>query len=200
MLAGLLERLAGLPPAAVYGVVAVLASLENVVPPVPADTAVALGAFLTRTGSVSVLGIFLVTLGANASSAALMYGLARTAGRGFVRGDIGRRLIRPAALARIEGLYARHGLWGIFLSRFIPGVRAVVPPFAGIAGLGAWRALTPTILASAIWYGSLVWLAAAFIQRADDVARLVARANLWVGVVALAVAVGLMLLWRRRRA
>jgi len=189
----------GLPAAAVYAAVAGLAALENVVPPVPADTAIALGAFLTRGGSVTILGIYAVTLIANSGSAALMYWLARTTGRGFLRGPLGRRVVRPEALVRIEELYKRHGTWGIFLSRFIPGVRAVVPPFAGIAGLGAARALVPMVAASAIWYAVLIWAAAAFITRVDDVPALVGSVNRWALIVgaALVLAAGLWIVRRR---
>lgn len=183
-----------------YLVVGTLAALENVFPPVPADTAVALGAFLTRGGGVTVAGVYLVTLGANVLSAGLMYATARTWGRGFFQGTVGRRLLRPEALVRIERLYQRYGTWGIFASRFVPGVRAVVPPFAGIAGLSPWRALVPTVTASAIWYGALVLLASQFIQHWEDVERLTTGANRWAAglVGALLLALGLWW-WRRRR-
>ena len=41
---------------------------------------------------------------------------------------------RPEALAVIEREYLRFGVAGIFVSRFLPGFRAVVPPFAGLVG------------------------------------------------------------------
>ena len=50
-----------LPPGAVYTVLAVLAAIENVIPPVPSDAAVALGAFLTNRGLTTPIGVFLVT-------------------------------------------------------------------------------------------------------------------------------------------
>ena len=65
----------------------------------------------------------------------------------------GRRLLAPRSLAIIEREYLRFGIVGIFISRFLPGIRAVVPPFAGLVGLGAIRTLAPMGLASAIWYG-----------------------------------------------
>ena len=49
--------------------------------------------------------------------------------------------MRPEVLAALEEAYARWGTAGIFLSRFLPGLRAAVPPFAGVAGLSAVRAL-----------------------------------------------------------
>jgi membrane protein DedA with SNARE-associated domain len=196
----LLDSLLHLPPAAVYGVIAAFAAAENVFPPLPADTAVALGAFLSAGGAVSPWTVFLVTWTSNVAGASLVYAASRTAGRAFFRGRLGARLLKPAALGRLERLYARYGTWGIFLSRFVPGVRAVIPPFAGIADLSTVRALFPIVVASGIWYGALTWIAATLVQNLDQIARFVAGVNR-VGLVmaAAAGAVVLVLLIRRRR-
>ena len=186
-----------------YGVIAVLAALENIVPPVPADTVVALGAFLAGEGApVTMLGVFLATWIPNVASAVGMYWVARTVGRGFVESPTGRRLLSPAAMRAIERAYQRHHVWGIFVSRFLPGYRAVVPPFAGIAGLGAVRALAPVAVASGIWYGFLVLLAHRLGSNWDGVERAIGRVGWWLGLVALAVSAALVvavLLRRRRR-
>ena len=162
-----------------------LASTENVLPPIPADTAIALGAFLSNTGLISAWAVFGITWAANVASAAGVYVAARTVGRTFFTGRLGRRLLKPEAMARIERLYDRHGTWGIFLSRFIPGARAVIPPFAGVAGLKSFRALTPMVVASGIYYGALTYIAANLIPKLDDVVTIVSRMN-WIGLVFLA--------------
>ena len=53
-----------------YAVLALLAAVENVIPPVPSDAAVALGAFLTNRGLTTPLGVFVVTWIANLAGAA----------------------------------------------------------------------------------------------------------------------------------
>jgi membrane protein DedA with SNARE-associated domain len=202
VLAQLLDKLLDLPGPAVYLVLAGLAAAENVFPPVPADSAVALGAVLSVGGNVSPWGVFLVAWSANVTSAALVYAAARTVGRAFFRGPLGRRLVRREALARIERLYDRHGTWAIFVSRFIPGVRAVVPAFAGVANLDAARALLPVVVASALWYGALTFVAATFIQNVDAVGELLSRFRrlaLVAGVAAVTAGAGIVLLWRRAR-
>ncbi len=197
-----MQWLAGLPPAGIYGVIALLAALENIFPPVPADTVVALGGFLAGQGAdVSTTGVFLATWIPNVGSAIGMYWAARTIGRDFAVSPTGRRLLSPRAMRALEAAYARHHLWGIFLSRFLPGYRAVVPPFAGLAGVGAWRALAPVALASALWYGFVVWLGHHVGSDWDGVSYALGRAGWWLGVVAAAVTALLaVLLWRRRRA
>jgi membrane protein DedA with SNARE-associated domain len=197
----LLDSLLQLPPAAVYGAIAALAAIENVFPPVPADTAVALGAFLSAGGRVSAWIVFLVTWIANVAGASAVYAGARTAGRAFFRGRVGVRLLKPAALGRLERLYARYGGWGIFLSRFIPGVRAVVPPFAGVANLRTVPALVPMALASGLWYGALTLVAATLVQNLDQIAHFIVslnRAALAVGAVLGVIVLGLVVRRRRR--
>jgi membrane protein DedA with SNARE-associated domain len=184
----LLQQIPTFPPALVYTIIGILASTENVFPPIPADTAVALGAFLSNTGAISAWAVFGVTWAANVASATGVYVAARTVGRAFFTGRLGTRLVKPAAMARIERLYERHGTWGIFLSRFIPGARAVIPPFAGVAGLKSVRALAPMVLASGIWYGALTYIAANLVPRLDDVVSVVAELN-WAGLVVVLIAV-----------
>jgi membrane protein DedA with SNARE-associated domain len=184
-------------------VIALLAALENIVPPVPADTAVALGAFLAARGApISTTAVFLVTWVANVTSAVGMYYVARTVGRPFVESRTGRRLLSPRALRALERAYQRHHLWGIFLSRFLPGYRAVVPPFAGIAGLAALRALPPVVVASGLYYGLLVFLAHRIGANWDSLTRVLRQLGWWLGAIA-AVATALLawalVRWRRRQ-
>jgi membrane protein DedA with SNARE-associated domain len=189
-----------LPPVALYAVIGTLAALENVFPPVPADTAVAGGAFVAVGGRATVWGVFLVTWVANVSSAAAVYGGARTVGRRFFRGRLGRRLLRREQLARLEGLYERHGVWAIFVSRFVPGLRAVVPPFAGVANVGWVRALVPVVVASALWYGVVTFAAATLVRNLGQIEGLIVGVNRGVLAVvgAALVAAGIWWwLWRR---
>jgi len=193
LLRELIQHLPLLPPAVVYSLIGVMASVENLFPPIPADTAVALGAYLSNVGAVSAWTVFAVTWVANVGAAIGVYATARTVGRKFFTGRLGRRLLNQRHLEKLERLYRRHGLWGIFLSRFVPGARAVIPPFAGIAGLSSLKALVPLALASGIWYGLLTFAAANLIPRLDGVAKFVAGLN-WVGL-ALGVALATGVLW-----
>src|SRR5690606_5417928 len=91
LIESLVERLAELPPVAVYAVLALLAAAENVLPPLPADTAVAVGAFLSHRGLTTPLGVFLVVWAANSRGAAAIYFTARRYGRGLFASPTGRR-------------------------------------------------------------------------------------------------------------
>jgi membrane protein DedA with SNARE-associated domain len=194
----LLDALASLPLVPTYLVLMALSALENVFPPVPADTAVALGAFLARRGEVSVVPLAVLCWLANVGSAAGTYVLARRHGRGFFRDGWGRKIMPPEVLAALEEAYERWGVAGIFLSRFLPGLRAAVAPFAGIAGLAPARALVPAAAASAIWYAFLAFAGYELARNWDAVKSLVGDTNRALGIVALVVAVA-GALWLRHR-
>jgi membrane protein DedA with SNARE-associated domain len=196
----LLDALASLPLVPTYLVLMALSALENVFPPVPADTAVALGAFLARRGEVSVVPLAVLCWLANLGSAAGTYVLGRRHGRAFFRDGWGRKLMPPEVLAALEEAYARWGTAGIFLSRFLPGLRAAVPPFAGVAGLAPARALAPAALASGIWYAFLGFAGFVLAHNWEAVKALVADTNRALGfaTLALAIAAGVWL-WRRSR-
>jgi membrane protein DedA with SNARE-associated domain len=194
----LLDALASLPLVPTYLVLMALSALENVFPPVPADTAVALGAFLARRGEVSVVPLVVLCWLANVGSAAGTYVLARRHGRGFFRDGWGRKVMPPEVLAALEEAYARWGVAGIFLSRFLPGLRAAVTPFAGIAGLPPARALVPAAAASAIWYAFLALAGYELARNWDAVKGLVGDTNRALGIVAVVVAVA-GALWLRHR-
>jgi membrane protein DedA with SNARE-associated domain len=199
-LSDLLRIIEGLPPGPLYAAITVLAAVENFFPPVPADTAVALGAFLAGRGVMHAGLVFGLTWGANVLSAAGVYFLARRYGRAVFTGRMGARLLSAAMLERIATQYHRHGTWGIFVSRLLPVWRAVVCPFAGIAGLSAPRVLIPIALASAAYYGLLVWFVARLGGNFEQVVTFVRHLNVTLGVLAgiAALVVG-WLVWRRRR-
>jgi membrane protein DedA with SNARE-associated domain len=193
--------LAGLPPAELYGVIALLAGLENIVPPVPADTAVALGAFLAARGApLHPWGVYAATLVPNVVTAAGMYALARTAGRAFGGTPLGRRFFADRTMRAVHRLYRRYHFWGIFVSRFLPGYRAVVVPFAGALRLPAHKALPPVVLASALWYGVVCLVAYRLGSNWDAVRHAIAGISSALGLAAAVVTAALAwLLWRHRR-
>jgi membrane protein DedA with SNARE-associated domain/uncharacterized tellurite resistance protein B-like protein len=190
-----------LPPVAIYSVLALLAAVENVIPPVPSDAAVALGAFLSNRGVTTPLAVFLVTWVANLAGAAAVYFVARRYGRTLFATSTGRRLLAPRSLAIIEREYLRFGVMGIFVSRFLPGLRAVVPPFAGLVNLSPLRTLVPMGLASAVWYGGITLLGSFIGAEWDRINRIILGVNRTLGIATgvLVVAGIIWYLLRRRR-
>jgi membrane protein DedA with SNARE-associated domain len=201
MLERFLDWLAHLPTLATYVVLALLSSLENVFPPVPADVAVALGAFLAQRGEVSAPLLGVVCWAANQASAMGVYAWARRAGPQVLEHRLTRMLMPPAAQQALQMAYERHGTLGIFLSRFLPGFRAAVLPFAGLMGLSPARTLVPCAAASAIWYTLLIVAGSALGLSWPAVRALVEDGTQALGLAALLATAALVYwLWRRSRA
>lgn len=195
----LLAWMDGVPNILVYAALAVGAALENVVPAVPADTFVALGGFLAGAGALDARWVALWTWLANVASALAMYGLSRRHGPSFFEGRLGRHLLKPHQLERMRGFYDRWGLPAIFVSRFLPGVRAVVPIFAGATHQRALRVAIPIAVASAIWYGGLVLLGLWAGRNLDLLGRVLGGVNRWLAIAAGAVAALAFLWWLHSR-
>ena len=129
-----------------------------------------------------------------------MYFYARAHGRRFFATGWRSKLMPPEAIAALEKAYARHGVYGIFLSRFLPGIRAGVTPFAGIVGISPLRALVPSATASAIWYVFLVALGATLGLNLEAAKSLLNSANRVLAVVSVVVVMlGALWLWRHHR-
>lgn len=195
----LLAWMDGVPNILVYGALAAGAALENVVPAVPADTFVALGGFLAGAGALDARWVALWTWLANVGGALVVYRLSHRHGPSFFRGGIGRHLLKPHQLERLARFYERWGLPAIFLSRFLPGVRAVVPVFAGATHQSAPRVVIPIAVASAIWYGGLVVLGMWAGRNLDLVGRVLGSVNRSLAIAAVAVAALAFLWWLRSR-
>jgi len=193
----LLDWLAALPTVPTYLVLMLLSAAENVFPPVPADVAVALGAFLAHRGEILAPLLGVLCWLANTGSAAGVYFAARRHGPAF-RVGWGARLVPPQAMAAIEEAYRKHGTLGIFLTRFLPGVRAAVLPFAGVAGVPPWQAIAPAAAASALWYAFLVGAGVVLGDNWSAVQSLVENVNQGLGVLAAIFAVAVAV-WLRRR-
>lgn len=161
MLDQLLRTLASLPPESIYAFIGLGAAVENFIPPVPADTFVLLGAFLSAHGRADPWVVFLVTWIMNVGSAIVVYLLAHRFGKTFfTEHHLGRLVLNERQMSHIDQFYKRWGTPAIFISRFLPGFRAMVPVFAGVTHVRFWRVFIPLAAASALWYGALVYLGA----------------------------------------
>lgn len=198
MLASVLQWLSGLPAVVLYLSLTIFAALENVFPPLPTDTVVAFGTWLAARGQGSALAAFLCTWFGNVAGAAAMYEVGRRHGSAWMRRRF-PRLADARGEARLRALYARYGLAALVVSRFIPGVRALVPPFAGALRVPALPAIAAMALASGAWYGLISYLAWRAGSDWDSVTALLARSGRVVTIVACAIAVVVALAWYRHQ-
>ena len=195
---GLTEWLIHLPTHVLYVALAVIGAVENVFPPVPADTVVALGSWLAARGQGSALIAFIAPVAGNIAGAMGMYYVGRRHGREWMH----RRfpaLANEDSERRLRALYEKYGVMALVLSRFIPGVRAVVPPFAGAMHVPAGITAAAISIASIVWYGSISYLAFRAGSDWTHVMRLIRQSGLVAAIVAAVVLLIAAVWWLRRR-
>lgn len=200
MLDAAIEWLTNLPLMPLYLAIALLAAFENFFPPFPSDGVIALGSFLVARAHGSLLAAFFVGLVGNVVGASMTYSITRRYGSGLVLRRL-ERFAGPNAEARVLDLYNRYGAAALFLSRFLPGVRAMVPPFAGAMKLPALKVISAITVASALWFGLVTFLAFRAGNDWDQLQRQMASSGKAIGIAAVAIAIVIAAIWyvRRRR-
>ncbi len=194
-----LDWLAGLPTPLLYGAIALAAFAENIFPPLPADTVVALGAFVAARGAGSATGAWAATMVGNLLGAMSMFTLGRRLGIAWFTTRYPKVFPLQITTRVAEGFRAR-GVPVLIVSRFLPGVRAVVPPVAGAMGMRPLRAALAMTLASGVWYGLVCWLAFTAGANAEQLlGRIAAQQRLAAFVGLGAVVIGALVLVARRR-
>ncbi|HKJ03934.1 MAG TPA: DedA family protein [Longimicrobiales bacterium] len=196
---GLLTWIEGVPNPLVYLALGAGAAMENVVPAIPADTFVVLGGFLAAVGDLHARWVFVSTWVGNVASAMVMVWVGRTHGSTFFEVGWGRRILNTHQMKRMTAFYARFGRLAIFLSRFLPGLRAVVPVFAGITRQPLVPVAVPLALASAIWYGALVWAGTVAGHNLDRVLAVLGRVSGWLLIPAVLAGGAALVWWWRTR-
>ena len=195
-----LAWLGSLPPAALYVILAVVAATENFVPPIPADVIVAFGSFLAAREQRSPIPTIIAVVIGNVGGAIAMFALGRRYGADWIRRRM--RVMGEGAEQRVRHWYNRFGLPALFLSRFLPGVRAVVPPLAGAIRVPATGAIIAIATASTLWYATLAILAYRLGSEWDRIASVIGEFQTGAAIVAasiVALAAAMWWLLRRRR-
>lgn len=136
----------------IYALVAVLALSESLplIGALVPGTALILGvSALVPSGAVALLPL----LGAAIAGAVVGDGLSYWLGHHYQD-----RLVRlwpftrhPGLLPRGQAFFQRHGGKSVFLARFTPGVRAVVPLVAGILRMPVTRFYSVNVVSAVIW-------------------------------------------------
>ena len=195
-----LTWLGSLPPAALYLILAVVAATENFVPPIPADVIVAFGSFLAAREQRSPIPTIIAVVIGNVGGAVAMFALGRRYGADWIRRRM--RVMGEGAEQRVRHWYDKFGLPALFLSRFLPAVRAVVPPLAGAIKVPATGAIIAIATASTLWYTILAVLAYRLGSEWDRIASAIGEFQKGAAIVAGSIVVLAAVIWwvlRRRR-
>ena len=197
-----IDSLSHLPLGVLYLAIAGIAAVENIFPPFPADAVVAFGSFLAARGTGSPYTTFICAWMGNLLGAAFMYYIGRRYGSGPFLERL-ERWVGKNAEDRFMKLYGKYGLPALFVSRFLPAARSLVPPLAGAMKLPPLPVALAVATASGIWFAFITWIAFRAGSDWDVLYGHIVRSSKWVGGGALALAV-LIAVWvylrfRRRR-
>jgi membrane protein DedA with SNARE-associated domain len=199
-----LDRLAELvlephvPPGAVYAAVVVSCVLEAFFPPWPTDVIVLYAGFLAGRGQLDPETVLGTAIAGTLLGVMAVFWLARQWGRGLLRGRLGR-LLHAERLGQLERWFARFGAPAIAVSRFFPGIRALVMPAAGLAGLPVWKVLCWAGISVAIWNILVVGLGVLAGTHLGWAKQVLVRYNVVAGAVVLIVLIAAGGLWLARR-
>ncbi len=181
--------LATIPIPGLYVLLGIVAFIEGIFPPLPADLVVALGSFLAaRRGATLPATAASIVVG-SVAGAMVVYGVARRFGAVWLHERLKRAGVENLE-QRLEVMYSKYGLTALFVSRFLPGLRAITPPMAGATRIPPIRTTLVFLAASAVWYGAISWIAFTVGDDWTQMQRMVRRFARQVGVVA-AIAAGL---------
>jgi membrane protein DedA with SNARE-associated domain len=167
-----------------YAVVVIGIYFEGCGLPLPGETVLLAGGFFARQGSLSLGWLLVTAFLAAVAGDNTGYWIGRRGGRGFVERH-GRwvGLTAPRLLA-VEGFFARHGTKTILVARFLSGVRAFAPLFAGISGLRWPRFAAFNATACLLWATSIGLLGYAFGESWGRAEHFIGRVGLSVLVLA----------------
>jgi membrane protein DedA with SNARE-associated domain len=172
-------------PGLIYAVVFLSCVLESFFPPWPTDVISVYAGFLAGRGQLDhrlVLGSAVTGTQLGVMTA---FWIGRHWGHALLTGPLGRWL-RADRLARLERWFERYGAPAVAISRFFPGIRALVMPAAGLAGFSAWKVLLWAGLSVVVWNVLVVGLGVIAGTHLDWARRVLVRYNLVAGIVVLA--------------
>lgn len=144
------------PPALIYLVLFLGAFFENLIPPIPGDSIIILGAYLAGRGVLNEAEAFTCMWLGSFSGCMLVYAVGYWKGRAFF---VARspRIFSPERFDRAERWFDRYGGKLIVFNRFLPGVRCVIGISAGIGGVKPVRMALYVALGTLVWNGILVY-------------------------------------------
>lgn len=153
----ILDTLSRMPVFWAYVMVATIAYLENIIPPIPGDVVLVYGGYLAGVGVLEwwVVGF----LGAVSSTAGFM--TLFLAGKRWGERRLFNQKVRWIPYARMVQAriwMQKRGYGVILLNRFLAGTRAVIALVAGASGLDVRRALILSFVSALGWTAILVAL------------------------------------------
>ncbi len=186
---------------ATYGYlgIAVIVFLGNLGVPVPEETVVLAAGFVAGRGILDPRIVFAVALTSAIFGDSVGYFIGKTGGQPLLESLSSRFKFVAHRHRRFRQFFVKHGNKTVFFARFVPGLRFMAGPMAGVAGMKFWRFLAWNVCGATTWCATMVTAGYLLGDEWETVAHLIRRAGYWL-LVALLVVMGVAVtLWWRER-
>ncbi|GAB4286663.1 MAG: hypothetical protein Kow0092_40070 [Deferrisomatales bacterium] len=145
-----------------YGVVFGLLLLTGLGLPVPEDLILLAGGAAVSWGQAGFFPLVGAALAGVLIADTIVFQAGRRWGFGLLQRRPFRYLAPPGQVQRASRLFRRHGVWAVFLSRFVPGLRMMTFFFAGTSGMRATAFFAMDATASLVSVPLLVFVGVVF--------------------------------------
>jgi membrane protein DedA with SNARE-associated domain len=188
----------GVPPLLIYGLLFFGCMLESFFPPWPSDVIALYAGFLAGRQILEPVTVLTVAILGSQAGVMAAYWITHRWGRAVLEGPLGRYL-PVGQLARLEHWFVAYGAPAIAVSRFFPGIRALVTPAAGLARFSAWKVWVYTGASVVVWNLFVVGLGLVAGVHLDWAKDVLVRVNVVTATVAVGGLAGVAGCWLYRR-
>jgi membrane protein DedA with SNARE-associated domain len=161
--------------------------------PVPEDIILVSGGYIAEEAGHPVLPMMLTGLVGIIVGDSIIFVMGRRIGLKMVERSFLRRYLTPPRLARVDGLFRKHGQKILVAARFTPGLRAVTFFTAGAIGVPYWKFALLDGLAALVSAPVWVYLGFRFGH------AVIEEAKQWQGLILGGIALVFALVWAYRR-
>lgn len=187
-----------------YGYLAMflLLALGIVGLPIPDEALMVLVGSMTVEGPLQYIHAFLVCFSGSFVGMLVSYTVGRKVGKPLIERYGAKIKLTPARLARVEGWFAKYGLFSIIFGYFIPGVRHLTCYFAGMSRLNFSLYLIAAIVGNIIWVGTFLTVGHMVGVHWETTVMWINtqwRLAMWTGCLLLLMAVASVWIWRKKK-
>ncbi len=134
-----------------YLAIAIVVILGNVGFPIPEDTILILAGYLVWRGDLRVSVVLIVGVASAVAGDNLGYWIGREYGRRAIERYGHWILVTPRRLDWTQRLVTQYGARAVFAARFMPGLRFMAGPMAGVTGLQPIPFLIANLLGASMY-------------------------------------------------
>lgn len=117
----------------VYGFFFLTSFIQMIFPPCPGDLILVFQGYLSIRGEAfSVISLLLLNMTATLAGSILVFKFGYKKGEKVFKNKIVKKYINRKHRIKATRLFEKHGYFAVLMSKFIPGVNAVIILFAGI--------------------------------------------------------------------